>query len=85
MRLYRYDNVGWDVILNEYEVVKETPCGYWFEKYRQENWIVMFQDRRRWTSKTAMRRLAYPTKEEAMVSFKARKRSQIKILRGQLE
>ena len=38
----------------------------------------------KWVSKTSHKRYAYPTEEQAMVNFKARKKRQIKILTNQL-
>ena len=77
MKLYRYD---WDLILRRFKVIKETPCGYWVE-------VDMFErpSGRRWTSKHSVSRFAYPSKEEALDNFIARKRRQIKILEGNLE
>ena len=93
MKLYRYEDVSYG-ILNEweevagnyvkveernYEVIKETPCGYWIQLYS------FSFDQKKWVSGNAKKRFAYPTKIEAMTSFKARKNSQIKILESQLK
>lgn len=50
---------------HEYELVRETPKGYWIKVFMQEHWI----------SKTARKRYAYPTKEEALEGFIQRKKS----------
>jgi hypothetical protein len=86
MKLYRYedqtrsslgDEDGYgafsrtEILLRSFLVEKETPCGYWIPY-------------KKWVSKTARRRYAYPTKEEAWGSFKARKKRQILILTFQL-
>jgi len=81
-RLYRYSDIliNWDynlnqakvkIILNRYESIRETTCGYWI-------------DDERWVSKTSRKRFAYPTKHEAMINFKHRKQRQIKLLKANL-
>lgn len=67
-----------------FDLVKETPKGYWIRKHTGINPSV-YLAKKRWISATSRKRYAYPTKKEAMVSFKARKNAQIKILRGSLE
>jgi len=88
--LYRYDNPSYAyngrIVLTEYEVVKETPCGYWF---RRKGDFQSFDfpgngSRKKWTSKTALRRQAYPTTDAALYSFTKRKEKQIMILKHQL-
>jgi len=91
-RWYRYDDVvyagcyltewggeeyyttGPRLRLLEYEVLRHTPKGVWLRDGCDERWV----------GRAAKRRLAYPTKEEALQSFAARKRRQIEILKGQL-
>lgn len=77
--LYRYNEqtsiFGETYIrLDWYDVVKETPQGYWIE----------VAGRRRWMSKTSRSAWAKPTPAEALQSFQARKRRQIAILEAQL-
>lgn len=60
-----------------FEVLGETPCGYWIK-------LFYWGDDKKWVSKVARKRFAYPSEQEAMRSFKARKRRQIEILEGQL-
>jgi len=57
-------------------LIKETPCGYWI----YDDWVY----KKRWVSGTSTRRFAYPTREEALVSYKFRKVSQLKILKNRL-
>jgi hypothetical protein len=80
--LYRFkdirDTMGIRVIKKKFKVVKETPCGYWVRLYYS------FNDKK-WVSKVAKKRYAYPTEQEAMTNFKARKRRQIEILSAQLQ
>jgi hypothetical protein len=79
--LYRFDDMhyttGVRVEKRKFKVIKETPCGYWIKLFD------CFDDKK-WVSKTGKKRYAYPTEEEALTSFKARKRRQIEILESQL-
>jgi len=82
-RFYRFENVryttGVRVHLQEYTLIKETPCGYWIKP------VWDYDDyHKKWVSKTARKRFAYPTQEEAITSFMARKRRQIQIIESQL-
>jgi hypothetical protein len=82
MEFYRYDSINYHEIgvrVHEYkfDLLNETPCGYWI--YQN------YTDDKRWVSKTARKRFAYPSREEAMTSFIARKKCQIRILETQLE
>jgi hypothetical protein len=45
----------------------------------------MWDDRKRWVSKTSRKRFAYPTLKEALHNFRARKNRQISILTHRLE
>lgn len=72
-----FANSGVSVRVDEYSLDKETPLGYWIKS----NWV---SSDRHWVSKTARKRYAYPTLEEAMLSFRCRKRRQITILTHQL-
>ncbi len=74
--LYRYDgaNINGVYAPAEFTVFKQTEEGYWFNYYGGA----------KWTSRIATRRFAYPTKKEAMVSYKKRKQRQILLLEGQL-
>lgn len=81
MEFYRYDAITYHEIgvrVNEYKysLLNETPKGYWI----YQNYV----DDKRWVSKTAKKRFAYPTREEALTSFIARKKCQIRILEAQL-
>lgn len=81
---YRYDQIDYEYepVLREstFSLLKETRCGWWiFQDYPFNN------PKKRWVSKTARKRFAYPTKEEALKNFIARKRRQIAMLNYQLE
>lgn len=79
--LYRFEDQftenGTRLNKRTFEVIKETPCGYWIK-------LFWWDDDKKWVSKVAKKRFAYPSEQEAMRSFKARKRRQIEILEGQL-
>ena len=67
--------------LQEYEVEKETPCGYWIRRK-----VGSFSGiDRRWVSKTSRKRYAYPSKQEALEGFLARKKRYALILSSKLK
>lgn len=96
MKFYRYEAVQYavhdhdgefisplfpdpKVELREYVLIKETPKGYWigiggFSSFYWKQWV----------SKTAKKRYAYPTKEEALLNYIKRTERRIKILKNQL-
>ena len=61
--------------LNTYNLLKETPKGYWighgvFSKLCWKKWI----------SKTSRKRFAYPTKKEAITNYIKRTKRRIEIM-----
>jgi len=81
-RLYRYvrgNSYDWhgtaDLKLVDYNIMSETPKGYW----------IFVDYKKRWVSKDGMKRYAYPTPEEAMENFKARTQRCVLILESQLK
>lgn len=70
--LYRYENHGDVVILEQYPVVKRTPCGAW----------INVRSKRRFILAGTFKKFACATEEDARVSFFARKARQLKILRA---
>lgn len=82
--LYRYDSrvisssnelfADYKVFIREFSILNKTPKGV----------NIMVNGVRKWVSLTAKKRFAYPTKKEALQSFVARKKMQIKILEVQL-
>ena len=58
----------------DFEVIKETLCGYW----------ISFASTKKWVSKTSGKRYAYPTKQQALEGFLRRKSTQIKIYSAKL-
>jgi hypothetical protein len=92
-RLYRYEDVAyvsgsdeWDyptsgytlkVELLEYQVIKRTRKGAWIS--------YIYGGRKRFVLFNTRKKFACATKEEALKSFIARKKSQIKILKDKLD
>lgn len=77
---YRVDDVYMDdrtvVEISEYPVVRETRCGVVIGLGAgQEKWV-RYGGRKRW---------AYPTREQAIDSFRARKRRLIEICKWRIE
>lgn len=77
---HRYDEVLWEsgvsIIRREYQVIGDTPCGVW---------ISLGGEIKKWVSLYTKKKYACPTPEEALVSFRARKKRQIGILKAKLE
>lgn len=71
---YNYDDIK--IRLNEYEIIKETPCGYWIKKKSMYG-------HKKWMAKKTKHPYAFFSKEEALDSYIARKRSQLCIVEGQ--
>lgn len=67
--------------LRKYNLHKETLKGYWIGYGHPDG----FHGDSRWVSKTARKRYAYPTKEEAMLNYIKRTKRRIEILRAQLK
>ena len=85
MKLYRMHKWCHDEVINEdtvnlsyteYRVISETPKGYW---------VYLSYNKKKWTSKTAKSRFAYPTKEEAMNNFYYRCLSSISMMKQHIE
>lgn len=73
--LYRYEDHGDVVLLEQYPVVKRTPCGAWIEVY----------SKRRFVLTGTFKKFACATEEDARASFFARKARQLKILRARID
>lgn len=75
--LYRVDGCSFEPYLfcAAYKVVRETAKGVWIDVYGKERFVLS----------GAIKRYAYPTKDEALHSFIKRKERQMKILQAQLE
>ena len=70
------------MVLTTLNLHKETLKGYWIGYGHPDNGL---QSHSRWVSKTAKKRYAYPTKEEAMTSYIKRTERRIGILKAHLE
>jgi len=68
--------------LTSFRLFSETAKGYWigygFDNGHSFSW-------KKWVSKTARKRYAYPTKEEALNNYVKRTERRIKILQAQIE
>ena len=76
--MYAYeDGYHGDVYLVEYEIARETKCGYWVRKdvYAPESFVM----------KNGKKKMCYLTKEEAMIGYYHRKRRQVEILAARLK
>lgn len=79
-KLYRYVDACDVVLLEEYRVVRRTPKGCWIQiapGYPKPKLKFVLND--------ATKRYAYETTDAAKVSFLARKRVQLNILRNRVE
>ena len=76
---YRYNDYADTVHLEEFPVVKETPHGVWLHAPYYTKSGKKFVRLSSWDG-PAFKRWAHPTKEEAEVSFFARKQKQLQIL-----
>jgi hypothetical protein len=66
--------------LEEYDLVKETPKGYWIGSYINHRSEPFWK---KWIPKESKKRFAYPTKKEALENYIKRTESRIKILESQ--
>lgn len=97
MKFYRYEAVSYasldhdgeyvrpsypnvKIVLTEFSLHKETPKGYRIGYGTLDS----FHGDSRWVSKTAKKRYAYPTKEEAMTNYIKRTERRVSILKAQL-
>ena len=76
-KLYRVEGIhytdGIRLQMMDYAVTKETPKGFWIALWPK-----------RWVSKTSRKRFAHPTRDEAIVAFRFRKKRQLEILTERL-
>lgn len=83
------DEDGVKVVIDEWDVVKATPQGFWIKKRSASSWMSEKDLKKRGeiklVSKNSERRWAYPTLEESLKSLKRRKMRQLDLLRWQLE
>jgi hypothetical protein len=83
MIFYRYDDSHWSdattIDETKYYLVRETKCGYWV-KHEYDN----REEALKFVLKSGRKRLCYPSKEEALISYLHRKRRRAGILNSQL-
>ena len=79
------------LMVNVYPIVKETPAGYWIGSYWRHRMGEAFDEGdlryfgcKRWVKAGAFRQFASADMAEAIEKFIARKRCQVRILKGQL-
>lgn len=73
------ESCGYHIRLScfEYRVIKHTPKGVWLQQpYRPDKKFVL---------KDAKKRFVYPTKREALISYIARQKRRLLILRSQIK
>lgn len=70
----RYSGGVMMLLMSTFPVLRQTPAGVWLDVCGRERFVKV----------DARKRFACPTEEEALQSFHARKRRQVRILRYQL-
>lgn len=91
-KLYRYDAKRYSVVIDAdreeygvshpklelytFDVIRETPKGYWINPYLGGA---------RWVSKTSRKRFAHATQEEALEGFLERKKAHIRHCKSRLK
>jgi len=88
MKLYRYEKtcndetlLDWDnnsnvkLVLNEYNVIRNTPKGY----------VIKYGYKEKWISATGKKRFAYPEKIDALTNFIRRTNRSIFIMLHNIE
>lgn len=78
----KFDFPNITLVLQTYNVWKETPKGYWYGYGTQTN--NSLRGEARWVSKNARKRFVYPTKEEALDNYIKRTEKRVKILSYQV-
>lgn len=76
-KLYRYVNSYGHIALREYPVLRETRGGKWV--------MDILGSTEHWVSNYSKKRLAYPTKEEALINFIKRTERHIMLAEDNLE
>ena len=94
---YNTNRANVRLYLTTYKLIRKTPCGYWIKEIKKhapfllkpnEELIISktspLKPNERWVSSTSKKRIAYPTKKEAIESYIARKERQLSILKYQI-
>jgi len=64
------------IYIYRFKIIKETEKGFWIDHELGD---------KKWVNKTARKRYAYPTIDEAVVSFRARRERMIVLSRHKIE
>uniref|UniRef100_A0A6M3IHA0 Uncharacterized protein n=1 Tax=viral metagenome TaxID=1070528 RepID=A0A6M3IHA0_9ZZZZ len=72
---YRYVNNFGSLVLERFPAIRKTRCGVWLKVGDEEKLVI----------NSAMKRFAYPTREEALVNFIKRTERHIMLARFNLE
>jgi hypothetical protein len=80
----RHSRGSIEIQLREYSVIRHTAKGVWLDMSLGGGWSIVGQPDQRFVLNDARRRFACPTREEALASFVARKRAQIRIYRARV-
>lgn len=93
-RLYRYDYdkayfygmANGELICYEFDVIKETPGGYWLVNHVEEDSLTRGRlTGKKWISKNAGKKWAHKTKEEALKAYIIRKQYQLKMVKREVD
>jgi hypothetical protein len=85
-KLYRFE-AGWQSKpwISEFDIIKETPCGYWIKDWRYGNPHEINGKLTRWIPKNTIKRYAYSTKEGALLNYIRRTEKYIEHLNKKLD
>ena len=72
---YRFEFAGYGLRVDKYHVIKETEKGVWVGWECEKHFILH----------SSRKKFAYPTKMEALIGFRKRKRRELEILRDRIE
>ena len=74
-----------DVKCYKFDVVKETPCGYWIDNHKEDGKLTELRlHKKKWVSKTSGKKWAHTTKEAALNAYIRRKSQQVYVIKQQL-
>lgn len=77
---YIHSHSSYKVLLHEYDIIKETPKGFWIDYYSNYS-----HGNKKFVRKEGIKKYASQTKEGAKKDFIARRNKQISILESRLE
>ena len=71
--------ISWNLYMYKYDLLKKTPKGYWIG-FKEFSCGLTWK---KWISKTAKKRYAYPTEKEALNAYILRSKRRVEILEDQ--